>query len=85
MGRRKLLDRIRQGAVRNVPFADLTGLLTDLGFRLARIRGRHHIYSHPRIPEVLSLQPMDGEAKPYQLRQVVRLLEAYNLLEDADR
>ncbi len=47
-------------------------------------RGSHHIYTHPKIPRALPLQPVNGEAKPYQLRQLAKLVAEYNLLEDAD-
>ena len=41
--------------------------------------------SHQNIAELLSLQPRnDGKAKPYQLRQFLKLVEAYNLELDED-
>lgn len=64
----------------NVAFADMQKLVEGLGFRLARVRGSHHIFVHPRIDELLNLQKVDGEAKPYQLRQFLRLVERYDLL-----
>ena len=82
MRSRQLLDRMRQRAFRNIRFDDLARLLAELGFELARIRGSHHVFTHPAIPQPLSLQPVGGQVKPYQLRQVLRLLEEYNLLED---
>lgn len=83
MNRRKLLQRLSQGALRNVAFADLTNLVEGFGFRLARVSGSHHIFMHPAIPELVNLQEVRGEAKPYQIRQFLRLVERYNLqLED---
>jgi hypothetical protein len=41
--------------------------------------GSHHIYLHPQIAEKLSLQPLRGEAKPYQIRQFLALAEKYHL------
>jgi len=53
------------------------------GFRLSRISGSHHIFTHPRIPELVNLQDVRGQAKPYQVRQFMKLVERYNLqLED---
>ncbi|MEI2607467.1 MAG: type II toxin-antitoxin system HicA family toxin [Candidatus Promineifilaceae bacterium] len=50
---------------------------------LARVRGSHHIFEHPRIPEILNLQNHKGQVKPYQVRQFLQLIEQYNLeLED---
>lgn len=38
---------------------------------------------HPRVDTLLNLQEVAGEAKPYQLRQLLRLIERYRLtLED---
>ena len=75
----KLLQRLAQGAVQNVAFADLVALVEAFGFRLARTSGSHHIFQHPGIPEQLSLQDANGQAKPYQIRQFLKLLERYDL------
>lgn len=83
MNRRRLLRRLSRGALRNVRFAELTDLVQGFGFRLARARGSHHIFTHPAIPGLINLQEVSGEAKPYQIRQFLRLVERYNLsLED---
>ena len=38
---------------------------------------------HTEIPGPINLQEVDGEVKPYQIRQFLRLVERYNLrLED---
>jgi predicted RNA binding protein YcfA (HicA-like mRNA interferase family) len=81
--RRKLLTRLVSGAVQNVAFADLQALVAGFGFELRRTSGSHHVYSHPAIPELINLQDVNGQAKPYQIRQMLRLVERYNLaLED---
>jgi hypothetical protein len=36
-------------------------------------------FVHPNIPELVNLQEVKGEAKPYQIRQFLRLVERYNL------
>ena len=47
------------------------------------MNGSHHVFVHPDIPELVNLQDVNGEAKPYQIRQLLRLVERYNLrLED---
>jgi hypothetical protein len=43
------------------------------------IHGSHHIYVHANIPELLNLQNVNGQAKPYQVKQLLRLIERYNL------
>lgn len=64
---------------RNIRFRDLLSLAESLGFRVARIRGSHHVLVHPDVPELLSLQQVRGQAKPYQVRQLLDLVERYNL------
>jgi predicted RNA binding protein YcfA (HicA-like mRNA interferase family) len=57
--------------------------MEGFGFRLARVRGSHHIFSHPDIPELINIQKVDGQAKPYQVRQFLKLVERHDLeLED---
>jgi hypothetical protein len=83
MNRRRLFLRLSQGALHNVAFADLNDLVQSFGFQLTRVRGSYHIFKHPDIPELVNLQEVRGEAKPYQTRQFLRLVEKYNLkLED---
>jgi predicted RNA binding protein YcfA (HicA-like mRNA interferase family) len=83
MNRRKLLQRLSQGALRNVRFQDMKSLLEGFGFQLVRIEGSHHVFTHPTIQELVNLQEVRGEAKPYQIRQFLRIIERYDLkLED---
>lgn len=79
----KLLEKIRRGS-RNIRFDELTALVEGFGFHRSRIRGSHHIFERPDVPEIVSLQPGKGnQAKPYQIKQFLKLVEAYNLqLED---
>jgi hypothetical protein len=43
----------------------------------------HYIFGHPDCPELVNLQNVGGQAKPYQIRQFLRLAERYNIkLED---
>jgi predicted RNA binding protein YcfA (HicA-like mRNA interferase family) len=74
----KLLKKI-QGESKNVRFSDFLGLVEAFGFQLARINGSHHIFQHPAISEQLNLQNKNGQAKPYQIKQFLRLVEEYNL------
>ena len=83
MDPRRLLPRLARGDVANVPFSDMRRLVESFGFELRRISGSHHIFVHADVPELLNLQEVRGQAKPYQVRQFLRLLERYALkLED---
>jgi len=83
MKRRKLLKRLSEGQLKNVAFGDMINMVEGFGFRLDRVSGSHHIFLHPAVQELVNLQEVKGEAKPYQIRQFLRLVERYNLrLED---
>jgi hypothetical protein len=43
------------------------------------VSGSHHIFGHPDFPEQLNLQEEVGQAKQYQIRQFLRLVERYAL------
>jgi hypothetical protein len=77
---RKLLRKIRDGdSDANIRFDELRNLLLALSFQ-ERIQGGHHIFTKDGIDEILNLQPSrNGRAKPYQVKQVRRLLWKYNL------
>jgi len=82
VNRRRVLVRAIAGSP-NIHFTDLVALAEGFGFRLARINGSHHIFRHPSVPMPLNLQEVAGRAKPYQVRQLLKLVEMYQLtLED---
>jgi predicted RNA binding protein YcfA (HicA-like mRNA interferase family) len=78
MNHRKLLRKVLASPA-NIRFAELTTLAEGFGFKLGRINGSHHIYTHSSLPEIINLQNVVGKAKPYQVRQLLRLVERYNL------
>lgn len=79
MNRKRLLQRLAQGALHNVAFGDMQNLIEGFQFTLTRVSGSHHIFAHLDIPELINLQNVKGQAKPYQSRQFLRLVERYNL------
>ncbi len=85
MNRGKLLKRLSGGAFRNVAFADMKSLIEGFGFKRVRVAGSHHIFKHPTVSEMINLQEVKGEAKPYQIRQFLRLVERYNLKLEGNR
>ena len=79
---RKVLEKILGGS-KNIRFADMCGLVEAFGFKLQRVSGSHHIFGHLDVPELVNLQEIRGQAKIYQIRQFLKLVEEYNLrLED---
>jgi len=82
MKRRKLLQKII-GSAKNIRFEEMVNLVKGFGFKLSRTDGSHHIFARPDIPELVNLQDVKGQAKPYQIRQFLKLVEKHNLrLED---
>jgi len=80
--RDKILDTLLRGTSdANIAFSDLCGLLKRLGF-IERIRGDHHIFTRDEVEEILNLQPKQGKAKAYQVKQVRAVIHRYRLAGD---
>lgn len=78
MNRAKLFQKVLAGS-KNIRFEEMRRLVEAFGFRLARINGSHHIFTHPQVSELVNLQEVKGKVKPYQLRQFLNLVEKYDL------
>lgn len=78
MRKRKLLEKAMAGS-KDIRFADMIALVEAFGFHLSRVRGSHHIFAHPDVPELINLQNVGGKVKPYQIHQFLSLVECYNL------
>lgn len=75
----RLLERIVAGDVANVSFADLVRLVLALGFQEVGGRGSHRVFARSGMPELVNLQEEKGQAKRYQVRQIVTLVRRYDL------
>lgn len=64
---------------KNFKFSDALKLAEIHGFELSRVRGSHHIFKHEELDNLVNLQERNGEAKPYQLKQILDLIEDHNL------
>jgi hypothetical protein len=76
---RKLLAKVLDGNTANISFTDFLRLVEALGFELDHVESSHYIYWHFGISERLSLQPRRSDAKDYQVRQLMGLIETYGL------
>jgi predicted RNA binding protein YcfA (HicA-like mRNA interferase family) len=74
----KILAKILSGS-RNIAFNDMVLLVEKFGFLLSRTSGSHHIFIHADVRELVNLQNVNGQVKPYQVRQFMELVERYNL------
>ena len=74
----KLLKR-SLNSPQSLRFTEAVMLLEAFGFHLSRVRGSHHIFVHPGIPELVNIQEVNGQAKAYQMRQFLKIVERYSL------
>lgn len=75
----KLLLSILSGTKdRNMLFSDLRTVLERLGFH-CRIKGDHFIFTKDGVDEIINLQPIGNQAKPYQVKQVRTIILRYQL------
>lgn len=75
----KLYARLLTNPRQNIAFRDFEKLLRAFGFELARTKGSHRQYVHPKVPRPLPVQPEAKDAKPYQIREFLELIEEYSL------
>jgi len=76
----KTIDRLLRGqSDANIRFEEITHLLQTRGFRM-RVRGSHHIFTRHGVLERINLQREGSKVKPYQVRQVRKILAQYKLL-----
>ena len=78
MSPHKLLQRALSSPA-NLRFEEACALARAFGFHLSRVKGSHHVFAHPDVRELVNLQEVKGKAKPYQVKQLLALVEGYNL------
>jgi hypothetical protein len=60
-------------------------LIKAFGFTLERTRGSHQVFTHPKVQEVLNIQPdKSGQAKGYQIDQFLAFIKEHNLTLEED-
>lgn len=75
----KLLLSILSGTRdKGILFTDLRAVLDRLGFQ-CRIKGDHFIYTKDGLEEIINIQPVGNQAKPYQVKQVRNVILKYQL------
>jgi predicted RNA binding protein YcfA (HicA-like mRNA interferase family) len=75
----KLYMRVAS-APHNARFEDVVHLAEAVGFVRKRTRGSHLVFSHKDDPNVvLTLQDLHGQAKAYQVRQLLNMIDRLRL------
>ena len=76
----KLAAKILSGrSDQNFAFDDLCYIIGRAGFQRRAGKGSHRIYYKDGIVEIINVQPRNGKAKPYQVKQVRELLLKYKI------
>ena len=66
----KLAAKILSGkSDKNFGFDDLCYIIERAGFQARSGKGSHRIYFKEGVEEIVNVQPRDGKAKPYQVKQ----------------
>ena len=78
----KLYEALLSNPRALISFRDFERLLNGFGFIHDRTIGSHRQYTHPLVPRPLPVQPGGKDAKPYQVRQFLDMIEEYGLSMD---
>ena len=75
----KLIIKILSGTNDNsIIFDEICSLLISFGFS-NRVKESHHIFYKNDIDEIINIQPKNGKAKPYQVKQIRNIIVKYKL------
>ena len=75
----KLYDRLVANQRLTISFRDFERLLLAFGFELARTTGSHRQYVHAKLTRPFPVQPEGKDAKRFQVREFLELVEEYGL------
>jgi hypothetical protein len=78
LNKKKLLQKIVNNP-KNIKFNDFVAIVESFGFIKLRAKGSHIIFFNSLINEMINIQNFKGQAKPYQIKQFLYLVEKYNL------
>jgi predicted RNA binding protein YcfA (HicA-like mRNA interferase family) len=81
--KRALLEELKQD-MRNLRFERLCGIAEKFGFRFRGGKGSHRVFVRLGIREILTFQNVGGKAKPYQVRQLIKIIEEHRLDEEGE-
>ncbi len=81
MNKRRMFEELKKKP-KNVRFEKLCTSAEAFGFRFRGGEGSHRIYVRDGVEEMLNFQNVCGKAKPYQVKQLIKIIEKYGLLEE---
>ncbi|HPR53412.1 MAG TPA: type II toxin-antitoxin system HicA family toxin [Deltaproteobacteria bacterium] len=80
MGRKEKLYRKASESPNNLSFSELCSLAKQVGFVYRNTSGDHETYKHPIGGRMMNFQPINGKAKPYQVKQLLDFIEENDLM-----
>jgi len=69
----------REAEPAGIHFRELCLLAKHLGFRKRGGKGSHVVYEKDGVEEILTFQDRNGMAKPYQVKQLLAVMEKYDM------
>jgi len=81
MTKLELYDEFKRNP-KNVRFEKICRAAETFGFRFRGGKGSRRIYVRLGVSELLNFQNENGKAKPYQVKQFLKIIEQYSLLEE---
>jgi predicted RNA binding protein YcfA (HicA-like mRNA interferase family) len=81
MNKQRLYEELKYNP-KNIRFKRLCKIAEAFGFVMRKGKGSHHIFTRPDITELLNFQNIKGKAKPYQVKQLIKIIEKYGLSEE---
>ena len=81
MKKSRLLEELKKNP-KNGRFERLCKIAEAFGFGFRGGKGSHRIYVRDGVYELLNFQNVGGKAKPYQVRQLIKVIGKYRLLEE---
>lgn len=75
----KLYERLLANPKATISFREFEKLLRVFGFEHDRTKGSHAIWVHPALQRPFPVQPSGKDAKPYQVREFLELVEEHGL------
>lgn len=83
MNKKEIYEGLKRNP-KNVRFAAICRAAEVFGFRHRGGKGSHRIYVKDGVREMLNFQNVKGKAKPYQVKQFLKVVDKYKLLEKED-
>jgi predicted RNA binding protein YcfA (HicA-like mRNA interferase family) len=75
----KLYAQLLKSTNRSVDFRDFIAMIEAFGFENIRSRGSHRSYLYPACKALLVVQPKGKDAKRYQVREFLGIVEENGL------